>query len=698
MDAKNRRYARLLIVCGLVVALTNCAGSGHRPPPRSDETSDPSVDTPESSRSQGGGREDAKTPAPTQPTGESIDAVAMSPAEPQAAGTPEIEPPPAGSGGATVRGERPVATGTQVPGSSTPTAETTGDVSRFASPSKLEKPAGKPTIAAAPSDAEPLPDAAEAAPQEEPEEAKPQDQPPHFEPVYSRWDIDPVPLFTPQYVVNRGKSPWDPYNLNQLKGDYPIIGQDVFLSMELESFTITEVRNTPLPSGITGNTMNNEDFFGDGDQTFITNITALEIDIFKGQQFFKPVDWRLKAVLAANVTYFDVNEVGVVNINPADGSDRLTADLSLQEAFLEVHLWDWNSRYDFVAVEAGILEFRSDFRGFIFDDIQLGVRLFGNADDNKWQYNLAFFNLLEKDTNSELNSFDDRGQRVFIANVYRFDWPFKGFNQEFSFHWSHDDGDLHFNVNDFLTRPAPIGGIAPHEIDTYYFGYAVDGHVGRLNINAAFYQVWGQDTEDPIAAREVEINAQLFAAELSYDWDWFRLKTYVFYASGDTNPRDGKANGFDAIVDSPNFAGGEFSYWNRQAIPLFGTFLTNRLSPLADLQATKFEGQAAFVNPGIIIWGIGADIELTPTVRMTTAIQGLRFSETSSLETFVELESIPQDLGTEVLLGIQYRPLLTNNIILTAGGSVLRPGRGLRKIYESDDYLWHLFAEVTLTW
>ena len=57
-----------------------------------------------------------------------------------------------------------------------------------------------------------------------------------------------------------------------------------------------------------------------------------------------------------------------------------------------------------------------------------------------------------------------------------------------------------------------------------------------------------------------------------------------------------------------------------------------------------------------------------------------------------------QDVGVEGILGIEYRPLLTNNIILRGGGAVLRPGRGLRKIYESDDYLWHLFLEVTLTW
>jgi hypothetical protein len=40
--------------------------------------------------------------------------------------------------------------------------------------------------------------------------------------------------------------------------------------------------------------------------------------------------------------------------------------------------------------------------------------------------------------------------------------------------------------------------------------------------------------------------------------------------------------------------------------------------------------------------------------------------ETDSLETFLELEAIDRDIGFEASLGIQYRPLLTNNIIFNA--------------------------------
>jgi hypothetical protein len=40
-----------------------------------------------------------------------------------------------------------------------------------------------------------------------------------------------------------------------------------------------------------------------------------------------------------------------------------------------------------------------------------------------------------------------------------------------------------------------------------------------------------------------------------------------FNASGDSSPRDATARGFDSIVDGVAFAGGEFSFFNREGIP-----------------------------------------------------------------------------------------------------------------------------------
>jgi len=65
------------------------------------------------------------------------------------------------------------------------------------------------------------------------------------------------------------------------------------------------------------------------------------------------------------------------------------------------------------------------------------------------------------------------------------------------------------------------------------------------------------------------------ALEVSYDRDWLRFKSSFFWASGTVIPRGRTARGFDAIVDNPLFAGGPFSFWQRQGIKLTGTTSTS---------------------------------------------------------------------------------------------------------------------------
>src|SRR5260370_345091 len=133
----------------------------------------------------------------------------------------------------------------------------------------------------------------------------------------------------------------------------------------------------------------------------------------------------------------------------------------------------------------------------------------------------------------------------------------------------------------------------------------------------AFYRALGQDTLTPNAGRRVSVNAHMAAAEISFDKDWIRSRVSAFYTSGDANPRDGRARGFDSIVDLPNFAGGLFSFWNREGIRLLGSgvLLTTPGSLIPSLRSSKAEGQANFVNPEIFIATTGADFDITPTLR-----------------------------------------------------------------------------------
>ena len=556
--------------------------------------------------------------------------------------------------------------------------------------------------------ASPAPRGGQAAPQEADEQAvaaqSADEQPPDFLPFHSRWyapgrpyELDGVGDVEPAEYdeVNRRGDPLNPYRQNPLKGDFPLPGtEDLFLSLTATERFLAEVRNVPTPSGNTGPT---EDFFGDGQQVFLNNDVVLEIDLFRGQQAFKPVEWRFKSAIVYNHNELNVAEKGVVNVDPDKDTHRKRDDIALQEAFLEYHLLDLSDRYDFLTSELGILPFRSDFRGFVFDDVNLGARLLGNYGNNRWQYNLAYFDMLDKDTNSLLNEFEDRDQQVAIANVYRQDWPFLGYTTSFSVHYNHDDRGVHFDDNGFLVSPKPVGLASENEISSYYLGWAGDGHIDRWNVTHAFYQAFGEEELNEFAAQPVDINAQLAALEVSRDFDWWRPRVYGMWASGDADADDDNAEGFDAIVDAPAFGGGEFSFFNSQAIRLLGVNLTNPGSFLPDLQTSKFEGQSNFVNPGLLMGGLAVQAELTPKWRGQTGVNYLRFDETEVLEAYLELPKVEHEIGVEFFVGTQFRPLLTNNVIFNVGASALEPGDGFQRMFQDDEMLYTVFFQTILT-
>jgi len=339
--------------------------------------------------------------------------------------------------------------------------------------------------------------------------------------------------------------------------------------------------------------------------------------------------------------------------------------------------------YDFFAVRAGNQVFNSDFRGFIFNDINTAVRLFGNFDNNRYQYNLAVFDMREKDSNSGLNTFNERDQRVLAANVYRQDFLTKGYTAQLSFLANFDGGETRYDRNGNLVRPSPFGTVAEHDVHAYYLGWSGDGHIGRVNVNHAFYQVLGQDDLNGLAGRSVDINAQMGALELSYDRDWVRYKASFFYASGDSDATDGQGNGFDTILDNPNFTGGPFSYYVRQGFNLAGTAVGFKTpsSLVPNLRASKSQGQANFVNPGIFLYGIGTEIELTPKLRNFINVNYILMAETDPIKTALLTDNVDREIGLDLSIGFQYRPLLTDNIIISAGFGTLIPGSGYKDIY-----------------
>ncbi len=489
---------------------------------------------------------------------------------------------------------------------------------------------------------------------------------------------------------------YDPFNRSRLKGDEPIFGQRWFFVFTGTSITGLDVRRLPVPSGVSAEQGGSSNFFGKGEQFSASQSFRLSFDLFQGDTSFRPIDFRIRFTPEFNLNFLQTRERGLVNVDVRDGINRFDTHAGVQEGFVEAKIHDVSPNFDFISVRAGIQQFVSDFRGFIFAEEQPGVRLFGNLRSNRINYNLAWFYFLEKNTNSGLNTFERRHQQVYVGNVYIQDFFAKGYTTEFSFHYNRDDPSIHFDDNGFLVRPSPIGlvvnnGILQHGIRAYYLGWTSNGHIRRLNISHAFYQALGHDTLNPIAGRRVDIDGRMAALELSVDKDWIRFRSSFFYASGDASNqsdalgggRNSSARGFDTIVDETNFAGGAFSFFDQQGIRLTSTgiALTNPGSLLVSLRSNKEEGQANFVNPGVFVFNAGADFNVTPKLRAFVNANYLRFDRTESLQIVLAQPGIRHSIGLDSGLGVQYRPPLTENIVITAGVSNLVPGAGFEDIF-----------------
>lgn len=494
---------------------------------------------------------------------------------------------------------------------------------------------------------------------------------------------------------------FDPYNQNTLKGDrpidrakvpwLPIKEDDWFFVANLISDSVYEPRTFPIPVGVqTTQDPDRNDVFGNDfsqvfSQTFIAGFALL-----KGSTTFKPPSIEYRVTLAYNVNYVDVPERRVLFVEPSRTSQRLDHFLGVQEAFVDYHFGQFdNDRFDFISVRAGIQLFQSDFRGFLFNDQQLGVRLFGSRDNNRFQFNVGAFWRLEKDTNSGLNSVvkSPRDDLVFVANVYRQDFLIPALTSQITavYNRNREGDDIEIDTNGFPVRPALLGTLRGRDYDVVYLGYNMDGHVGRVNLTGSFYWALGEDRNSFFTDRPADINAQFAAVEASYDRDWMRFRLSAAYASGDSDPYDNEETGFDAIFENPVFAGADTSYWIRQTIPFAGggraISINGRNGLLNSLRSSKEQGQSNFNNPGLMLIGMGGDFDLTPQFRVSANANHLWFEDTSTLEVLRNEGSIPKDIGFDLSASAIWRPHANQNIVFRLSAATLLAGDGFRDLF-----------------
>ena len=239
-----------------------------------------------------------------------------------------------------------------------------------------------------------------------------------FQALPNRWDFQ-----WPTYkrYADDDKQPWvigsplDPYNQNRLKADFPVFGSSsLFMNTNLQLNTALNPRQVGAGAA-TSQFFNNNNFVG-------------SLELFRGDTVFQPKSWAVRGTVVGNIN--DLTTAGVTKTQQTYG---------IEEAFVEKRLAVLDTSFDFVSIRGGMQNFNSDFRGYLFVDNQLGVRLFGNARSNRDQYNVAFFSMRDRDQGSQLHSFGNRDQTVVIANYFIQDFATPGYTVMFNVHVNRDN-------------------------------------------------------------------------------------------------------------------------------------------------------------------------------------------------------------------------------------------------------------------
>jgi hypothetical protein len=465
---------------------------------------------------------------------------------------------------------------------------------------------------------------------------------------------------------------------NPLKGDRPTFGEDGFTNLSVTSNTLLEPRSIPSTSALPSADASSVATPGairtrTRDEFFLSQTVLFDAAVYRGDTVFRPPDWQWRFNPAVN---YSTTRAG--GENPANGV------FAIQGLSFEKHLRDVSSRYDFDGVRVGIQPFTSDFRGFLLSDQPLAMRLFGTRDDNIFQYNLALISRVPKDR-VRLNDVG-RGipnDQIALGNLYWQDFPVSGVTSEFILALNRNRA---VGPRQLLAADGAAAGPAvkaPHDYDVAYLGYGLDGHFGRLNATAMVYGLGGREQRGTFVDESTQVRSLFAADELSVDFDWRRIRLSMLHASGDGNPFDRRAQGFDTLTSGAIFAGSDSSFFFHERLALAGGIfdLKSRDGLLPSLRAAGNSGDSNFSNPGLDLLGLGLDLALTPQLTVSLDANQLWFDKTGVLEALLNQPAIPRRLGAEATLDAIWRPFATQNVIFRLSGSQMVRGPGYRAIY-----------------
>lgn len=448
-------------------------------------------------------------------------------------------------------------------------------------------------------------------PADGPEAAALRQEAPDRTPLPDRWRrLDPRGLPVVGYPV------LNPYQQNPLKGDLAVLGQNTFVVLTL--------------LGAPATTFSNQE----GAETQLNTRFIGALELFNGLTVFKPKNWSVKGSFQ-----------GVVN----QGGANDLSEVELLELFGEFKLANLGDQYyDFASVRGGLQAFNADLRGFLYNDINLGGQFFGEAASNRYRWAVAVFLPREKGPGGGL-TFTTNNQTVVSGTLVAEDFARPGFNA-------------------ILTAAANLDdSVEDAGLNVVYLGFTSDGHVGRLFVLPTAYLAFGTDDFNPVAGQETSVSAFMAGIELAYPKNWLTYRAAAFVASGDSDPDDDSATGFDSILDNVGLFGGATSFVVGGA-----SFFTrpNSFLPAGRVAASGLGTRANFVNPGIQLLNAGLDAVVSPRIFAQLDYNYFRFFEPAA----AGLADDEAALGQEINAALRFRAFLNENLVFQVGGSAFLPG------------------------
>src|SRR5262249_19661700 len=125
--------------------------------------------------------------------------------------------------------------------------------------------------------------------------------------------------------------------------------------------------------------------------------------------------------------------------------------------------------------------------------------------------------------------------------------------------------------------------------------------------------------------------------------------------------------------------------------------LSGRNAFLNSLRTSKDAGASNFVNPGLMLAGVGADVDLTPTLRVSGNFNYLGFADTAVLERVRQQGDLDRELGRDASLALTWRPFAIQNIVTRLSVGALIPGSGYKALF-GNEVAYSVLGNIVLTY